>query len=175
MSLNPESRKKILRLRRHLDEYQPRDVDPQRAVHDNLKLLAQMLSSIPIDSETVEGSRTSEDINVLSKRQHDLTRRVISLEQKLNMQTFDKIEDRIKIAFSNTPIIEKVYVQFEQSSLPLIIVYNSMSVADAIVQIQPRLAKLEDEFPDVYFDPHIFHVNDIREEHYQQSKLIFSR
>ena len=175
MSLKSERRKQDL-IERYLDEIsQLRDMNPKFSKQLDEVLNSFMVPSFTTVSEIAEESHTGEDISVLSQHQQKLERRVKLIEHRLNMQAPEEIEDIIKTTFLNTPIIEKIYVESEQSNFSLIIVYNSESISEAIERIQPGLTKLEDELPDVYFDPHIFHVSEIREEHHQQSKLIFSR
>lgn len=176
MTLEPEIHKQYERaIRRLYDESQYRDTAQQHAIKE-VKLLARLFTKLRVISEIVETPpSTDEDIDILNQRQRYLEQRIRLLERKLNMRPSREIENGIKTTFSDIPIIKQIYVKSEQSSVPLIIVYNSESITDAIKQIQPGLIKLKDEFPDVHFEPHIFHVDDFHKGYRKQSKLIFGR
>ena len=174
MTLELKNREQWIRAIQRLgDVSQHRDIAKQSSVNKDVEFLTQMLASFQIASKTIKEPPPGEDVDAFNQRY--LEHRVSLLERKLGMQPSEEIEDRIKAAFSNTPIIEKIYVKPEQTSIPLIIVYNSGSIADAIEQIQPGIIKLEDEFPNMHFEPHIFHANEIHEGHHRQAKLILGR
>lgn len=154
-------------VRRHVDIDQRFPVRPM----SDSQLVSKIFGYAPAGSKAKD-AHEDKDIGALSQRQHDLERRVGKLERILNVQTFADIEERIKTTFSNTTIIEKIYGKIEHSSLLLVIVYNSKTISDAIIQIQPGLVRLEDEFPDMYLDPCLLHVNEVHEGHLQESKLI---
>lgn len=114
-----------------------------------------------------------DDINLLSKRIHILEKRFHEFERFTDSQLPVRVEFLIRKKFSDVPIIKKIYVKPTQSDFLLVIVHNAKTISDAIGYIRPRLDEIEDEFPDLYFDPWILRPNEIQEEQLRQSKLIY--
>ena len=129
------------------------------------------------------------EIGLLNQRQHALEYEFRALEYefralkrdfralglKLNTPDSAKIEALVKKIFAEMPTIKSVYSRPTQSGFALITIHNSKTISNAIDQIQPGFAKLENEFPDVYFEPCILHSREVQKEHLQQSKMIFKR
>ena len=116
-----------------------------------------------------------DEISLLSRRVHELERRLDKFESVLDIPPLAGAELLIKKVFSEIPTIKKIYTKPTQSGLLLIMIHGSKTISDAIGRIQPGLDRLEDEFPDLYFDPWILRPNEVHDEHLQQSKLIFER
>lgn len=108
----------------------------------------------------------------LKQQYRDLKDRIDIIERELNIQQLTKIEKQVKKLLSKIPIIENVYIDPAQPSFLLITVKNSKTVYGAITQIQPELAKLNNKFSNMFFEPWILHSDTVREDHLQQLKLI---
>ena len=108
----------------------------------------------------------------LKQQYRDLKDRVDIIEHELNIRPLDKIEEQVKKLLSKIPIIENVYIDPAQPNFLLITVKNSKTVYGAITQIQPELAKLNNKFSNMFFEPWILHSDTVREDHLQQLKLI---
>lgn len=121
----------------------------------------------------VSGDIQHDEISSLSRRLHKIERRVDELENASSTQSAVRIEPTVKKIFSEIQIIKKMYIKPMQSDFMLIIVHNAKTLSNALDHIQPGLDELEDEFPDLCFDPWILHSNEIHEGQLQQSKLIF--
>ena len=164
----------IQRLLHITKRVQQGNIDLQHIENISKGIKGLTYSAFPAGS-TVEEEHADKDISMLRLNQHKLELKVNELERRLNIQASDKIEELAKATFAGIPIIEKAYVKFEQFDVLLVIVYNSESISNAIEVIQPGLAKLENEFPGMYFKPQIFHTNEIHKMHHRQSKIIFRR
>ena len=112
------------------------------------------------------------DIDELNKRLRDLQQRVTKLERPSTEHTIAKFVVPIRNIFSKIPIVKNVYIETTQSGLLLTITYNTEIISDAVRQIQPELIKLEDAFPDTYFDPRFLHINEVQEGDVRQATLI---
>ena len=60
-----------------------------------------------------------------------------------------------------------------QPNFLLMLTYDAESGSSAIDQARPGLTKLENEFPDVYFDTWFIHINDVRDGDLRQSEQVF--
>ena len=130
--------------------------------------------------QIVQGVQSGHDfqesqIELLHRRSHEHERRILDLEYKLNISTPDKIINSIRKIFSKIPIIESVYSRSTQSGFILVTIYNEGNISDALKQIQQGFIKLEDEFPNTYFEPWILHLTEVQNEHLLQSTMIFKR
>lgn len=130
-----------------------------------------------IPSQIPEASKDPSelDIGLLNQRLHEVERKINILQDKLNIRDSSDIEIIVKQTFIRMPTIKGLHIRSTQSGFILIVIHNSKTISDAIGQIQPRLAKLEDEFPDVYFEPRIIHSRDVQEEQLRHSKTIFKK
>ena len=146
--------------------------EPQQLPKNIDKILSHIQSY-----ETPETFKDSQErqIDLLNRRQHEIERRVSALEYESNMRNPIEIEALAKKIFAEMPAIKSVYARPTQSGFVLITIHNSETISNVIEQIQPGFAKLEDEFPDMYFEPRIIHSSDVQEEYLQQSKMIFKR
>ena len=140
---------------------------------ENITRLITRINQYKI-SETFKDMQ-EHDIDLLNQRQREQEYRISALESKLGIQDSTEIETLVKQIFLGMPAIESVYSRPTPSGFVLITVYSAKTISDAIDQIQPGLAKLEDRFPDTSFEPQIIHSTDIHQEHLQQSKIIFKR
>ena len=173
MSQKAESLEKVRKILNHTKSSNPqwplKTIEPMRH-HD--------MYGIP------KISRKSQEleIDLLSQRQHTLEHEfralkheLRALELKLNMPDSAKVEALVKKNFSKVPTIRSVYSRPTQSGFVLITIHNSKTISNAIDQIQPGFAKLENEFPDMHFELCVLHSQEVQEEHLQQSKMIFKR
>ena len=116
------------------------------------------------------------EINSLNQRQRDIERRLVAVECKLNMHVPRKsIEQFASSFFLQMQLVEYVYTDLTDFGLTFIIIHSSENVSDTIVQIQPGFLKLDDKFPNMYFERRIFHSEDVQDKHLQQYRLIFKR
>ena len=135
----------------------------------------KMVDKSALDKKLLEASDGTQHGGIISfsERLHELERRVGVLENTPNTQSTVRIEHIVKKIFSEISIIEKMYIKPMQSDFMLVIVHNANTLSNALDHIQPGLDELEDEFPNLYFDPWILRPNEIHTGHIEQSKLIF--
>ena len=124
--------------------------------------------------EQLRSFRNAEYVQLMLQY-HDLKDRVDVIERKLNIQPLTKIEEQVKKLLSQISIIENIYINPNQPSFLLITVQRSTTVYSAITQIQPEIAKLNNKFSNMFFEPWILHSDTVREEDLQQLKLILKR
>lgn len=172
MSQTAENLEKIHRVANMLTNAQTQEI------LKNIDLILPQIQKIP------ETSRYAQERNMdlLNQRQHVLEQKINALENeikniksKLSKHDSSEIEVFTKKIFSKIPTIKKIYIRSTQSGFILITIHTSKTISNAIEQIQPGLVKLEDEFPDTYFEPWILRSHEVQEEHLQQSKMIFER
>ena len=120
-----------------------------------------------------------DEVHLLKDQHFALESRVDSLEFKSNISPIQdkigRIEDFTNKIFSEIPIITNVSYRPSSSGLTIIVIHNSDDVSNAIDQIQKGISKLEEAFPNIYFEPWVLHITEVRNEHLQQSKTIFQR
>ncbi|MCE9616813.1 MAG: hypothetical protein K8Q88_00405 [Nitrosarchaeum sp.] len=120
-----------------------------------------------------------EEVHLMSDRQLALESRVESLEFKSNIASIQdkitKIEDFTNKVFSDIPIIVNASYRPSSSGLIILLIHNSDDVSSAIDQIQKGIFKLEEAFPNIYFEPWVLHVTEVQNQHLKQSKTIFQR
>ena len=127
-------------------------------------------------SHSLNESSLEAEINELNQRQRETESRVAVLERKANMSASeDQVKSLVNRIFLKTPTIENIYTRATESGFVPIIVHNMSDIADAFDQIQPRLAELEDELPDTYFEHWYLHLDEVEDRHLRQSNLIFKR
>lgn len=144
--------------------------------HFQSKITWEPLHSISSHSELQTLNSTSDqNIDLLNKRQHDLEQRMHVLETIVGVQNHTEIDSTAREILSSILIIKSVYVRPVQDGLVLFIIHNAKTVSEAIIQIQPKFAELENMFQDVNLKPIILHSDDVQNEHLQQSTVIFTR
>lgn len=173
MSQKAESLEKIRKLVNHTKFPNPQW--PLKTIEPFFRYSVHEITQVSEESQELE-------MGLLNQRQHALEYELRALEHEfraleLKLSTPDsaKVEALVKKIFSEMPTIKSVYSRPTQSGFALITIHNSKTISNAIDQIQPGFAKLENEFPDVYFEPCILHSQEVQKEHLQQSKMIFKR
>ena len=180
MSQKAESLEKIRKIVSHTKSPNPQW--PLKTIESFFRYSVHEITQVSEESQELE-------MGLLNQRQHALEYELRALEHEfralkhdfraleLKLSTSDsaKVEALVKKIFSEIPTIKSVYSRPTQSGFALITIHNSKTISNAIDQIQPGFAKLENEFPDVYFEPCILRPQEVQKEHLQQSKMIFKR
>ena len=180
MSQKAESLEKVRKILYHTKSSDPqwplKTIESMRH-HDmyGISKISRKSQELEIDLLSQRQHALEHEFSVLKHELRALKHEFRALELKLNMPDSAKVEALVKKNFSKVPTIRSVYSRPTQSGFVLITIHNSKTISNAIDQIQPGFAKLENEFPDMHFELCVLHSQEVQEGHLQQSKMIFKR
>ncbi len=137
------------------------------------KTPADLQQQSPQSSESGLLSYMDDKIDKLTSRYHELSLQINDMKSKLDMPPYQEIAIFARKIFSGMPLVDSVSYKTIPSGMILIIVHKEKSMADVLDQIHVGTAKLEEAFPETYFERWILSTAEARKDVLQDSTRMY--
>jgi len=118
-------------------------------------------------SQSVDGK-----IDMLASRCSELELQVSELKRRSGAPPDREVADLAGRVFSDIQAVTGVSYRPEPSGMIFVIVHEANNITDVLDQIQEGVAMLEEEFPDMHFEPWVLHTTEVQKEHLRHSAVI---
>jgi len=157
------------------------EVGMLRAIHELLRTSTDeeilMIPTTPhirtlqIGEEDTSPS-VDDKIAMLTNRCSELELQVSELKHRSGAPPYREAANLAGRVFSGMRAVTGVSYRKAVSGMTLIIVHEADNITDVLDQIQEGVARLEEEFPDMHYEPWVLNTTEVQKEHIQHSTVI---